>query len=47
MELKLIYVPLNRYALILKCWEADVDERLCFKEIVETLGEVPGNKTVV
>ena len=32
---------------MLKCWEADVDERLCFKEIVETLGGVPGNKTFV
>ena len=36
---------------MLKCWKADVDERLLFKEIVEMLGGVTGaycgNKTVV
>ena len=26
-----------RYRLMLKCWEADVDGRICFKEIVMEL----------
>ena len=28
-----------RYALLQKCWEADVDHRICFKEIVTELSD--------
>ena len=27
----------RRYGLMLKCWEADVDNRICFEEIVAEL----------
>ena len=31
-----------RYKLMLKCWEADVDNRICFKEIVAELTKEAG-----
>ncbi|XP_065912513.1 hepatocyte growth factor receptor-like [Dysidea avara] len=31
--------PDNMYALMQKCWEADVDHRICFKEIVTELSD--------
>ena len=33
---------INRYELMLKCWEADVDKRLTFKDITEELCEAAG-----
>ena len=44
-------VLLIRYALMLKCWEADVDERLSFEDITDELGKTTGkyckDKTVI
>ena len=33
----LFILILIRYAVILKCWKTDVDERLSFKDILEEL----------
>ena len=33
----LFMLILIRYAVILKCWKTDVDERLSFKDILEEL----------
>ena len=35
--IRLFILILIRYAVILKCWKTDVDERLSFKDIVEEL----------
>ena len=37
----------NRYQLMLRCWEEDVERRLCFDEIVLELNEEVGKGYVI
>ena len=38
-QLTTILLFTDRYSLMLKCWEVDVDSRFCFEEIVIELNE--------
>ena len=38
--IRLFILILIRYAVILKCWKTDVDERLSFKDILEELNSL-------
>ena len=38
--IRLFILILFRYAVILKCWKTDVDERLSFKDILEELNSL-------